>query len=97
VRQLYSLLSAPSMLKPNDLVVRADARGGQLERVMRVESVTPGRDDERRECVARAVLFDRVTPLPPAPVNVYRLATTAEIQYSERLGLLPGEIEGPAR
>jgi hypothetical protein len=69
------------MLNRNDLVVRTDEVGAQLGRVMRIESV------------ARAVVFDRIAPVPAASVAVYRPATPDEIRDSERLGLLPPEIE----
>ncbi len=81
------------MLNRNDLVIRTDEIGVQLERVMRVESVVQEPDDAHPLCIARAIVFDRNTPMPPAAVVVYRTATPEEIRRSERLGLLPPEIE----
>jgi hypothetical protein len=81
------------MLKRNDLVVRTDEVGAQLGRVMRIESVAPGSDRLDPTCVARAVVFDRTAPLPAASVAAYRPATPDEIRDSDRLRLLPPEIE----
>jgi hypothetical protein len=81
------------MLSRNQLVIRTDEIGGQLDRAMRVERVVDEPDSARPICVARAVVLDRITPMPPTAVDFYRPATPAEISRTERLGLLPSEIE----
>ena len=89
-------------LSINDVVVHSGARpGGRVIRVSRIEpwpvlAGTTVVEDATSRCHGHMIVFDRLVPAPPAPIEELRLATAEEISQAERLGLLPPTTEdGP--
>jgi hypothetical protein len=81
------------VLARNDLVVRLDEYGQRLMRVMRVREILGDPSVPTSRCIATAVVFDRVVPVPEAAVHAYRPATTEEIELASREGLLPPAVD----
>jgi hypothetical protein len=86
----------------NDLVVHpGTAPEDRLIRVVRIEPwlvvVNGGLiEDATARCHGTMIVFDRLVPTSPAPVDELRLATVEEINYARRLDLLPPAIDGGA-
>jgi hypothetical protein len=51
-------------------------------------------EDATARCQGNMIVFDRLVPVPPAPIDEFRLASAEEISEAQRLGLLPSAIEG---
>lgn len=77
-------------------VAEADVEPGWEQAIRRGLLAPAGVDELHHEQMWRlSQRARRVVPVPPAHVDVYRLATPEEVRSSEHAGLLPPEIEDP--